>query len=593
MIKKLKSIKGVDVLSYESIKGIVKSCLFGVDIDPIAIEVLKMTISLKLVLTKHLKPEPVEKILSEISGNFQLGNSIVGTDINMNYKLTSQTQIDQVPKDYSDIFPKIMENGGFTHIFTNPPYIEPKHYKAKWPEVYEYLRDRYLIKKGKTDISMFFIERVFELLKENGEVGIIIQKRFFTTNYGRKMREWLSRNNYIVEIKEYMSNKIFRDKTTYIAMIHAKKSINTHLTYNVSKLEVNTDRSNLINVINNVDFTSNMTQKELLDSPSWSYRYFKNSSIILRLINDKNFYTVNKSDGLRVTVGPQALDKQYYFIRNAKKVNGYIEGEISYKDPKTNVKRTKYVNIEEDLAKKIYENKNLNSFESFNDDTISTYLIFPYDNNAKLLDINVIEHNYPNAYRYLKWMDEKSTNERRENPDEFYGFTRNQNLKYISYAKIFVPMTAKRVIASLSESDVYGDNSNINAIIDIKNNDINYLKALTVIFNSEIFSLLAMCNSGEARSGYYKMNKQFIGEVPIPVLEDNEVHYLSNIYDNILKTIDMYDIAYGSQKDYVYQTLKDLQEDQNNFIENKYNLTKSEIDMLKEGIDLDSINWLK
>lgn len=593
LIKKLKEIKGVEILSYESIKNIVKSCLYGVDIDPIAIEVLKMTISLKLVLTKHLKPEPLDKILNEISYNFRLGNSIVGSDINKKHKLSARTLMMQIPTDYADIFPEIMEDGGFTHIFTNPPYIEPKYYKSEWPVIYEYLRDRYLIKKGKTDVSMFFLERAFELLRYDGELGIVIQKRFFTTDYGKKMRDWLAKNKFIVGIKEYMSNSIFRYKTTYIAIIHCKKSKNKSLSYNASISEVDNDRSNLIEIINNVDFSRMITQEELSESPNWSYRYFKNASIISKLINDEGFYTINNSNKLKVTVGPQALDKQYYFIRNAKQNNGVIKGEISYKDPDTNNKTVKIIKIEKDLAKRIYENNNLNSFENFRKDVDSTYLIFPYDNNAKLLDVNVLKSNYPLAYKYLKWMDSKSTNERRKEPNEFYGYTRNQNLKYISYAKIFIPMTSKRVIASLSEGNVYGDNSNINAIIDVVNDDINLLKALTVILNSEMFSLLAICLSGEARGSYYKMNKQFIGEVPIPKLNKDETSYLSNVYDNIIKTIDLYDIAYGNQKNYVYQALKKLQSEQNRFIENKYNLKKCEIDVLKDGINLKSLNWLE
>ena len=593
LIKKLKQLKRVEILPYESIKSIVKSCLFGVDIDPIAIEVLKMTISLKLILTQHLKPEPIEKILNEISSNFQLGNSIVGNDIKKSHKLSIKTLIEQIPTDYSDIFPEIMKNGGFSYIFTNPPYIEPKYYKGDWPEVYDYLRNRYLIKKGKTDISMFFLERVFELLKINGELGIVIQKRFFTTSYGKKMREWLTNNNYIVGIKEYMSNSIFRYKTTYIAIIHAKKDMNINVNYQASILEVNNDRNNLNKVITNVDFSKKMSQIELSQSPTWSYRYFKNSSLISKLLSKKTFYTINSSDRLKITVGPQALDKQYYFLRNGKHNNGFVEGEISYRDPKTNIKTIKNIKIEEDLAKRIYENNNLNSFENFNKDLISTYLVFPYDSKAKLLKINDLKNKYPSAYKYLKWMDKRSTNIRRKDPDEFYGYTRNQNLKYISYAKIFVPMTSKRVIASLSEKNIYGDNSNINAIIDSENNDITLLKALTVILNSEIFSLLAISLSGEAKGGYYKMNKQFIGEVPIPILNAKEVSILAHMYDDIIKIIDMYKTAYGSQKKYVYNMLEKLQQDQNDFIEKKYNLSYDDLNTLKKEIDLKSLNWLE
>ena len=70
LISKMKEIHGLEILPYEKIKLIVKNCIYGVDIDPVAIEVLKMTLSLKLVMTQHEKPEPIEKMLGEFSSNF-------------------------------------------------------------------------------------------------------------------------------------------------------------------------------------------------------------------------------------------------------------------------------------------------------------------------------------------------------------------------------------------------------------------------------------------------------------------------------------------------------------------------------------------
>lgn len=593
LISKMKEIHGLEILPYEKIKLIVKNCIYGVDIDPVAIEVLKMTLSLKLVMTQHEKPEPIEKMLGEFSSNFQLGNSIVEPDIYDMYDLPEIEKFEQVPMDYVNKFPEVMKIGGFSYVLTNPPYIEPKHFKSNWPVTYSYLRDRYLIKEGKADISMFFLERVFELLRENGKLGIIIQKRFFTTSYGKKIRDWLAEEKYLTGIKEYISNDLFKFKTTYVALLYAVKKENAQITYSVSQEEVNKDRGNLHSVIEGNNFETKLSADDLLQAPTWSYRYFRNAKILRDLVEQDNFFTINNSTRFKVTVGPQALDKQYYFLRNTRKFNGCVEGEINFTNPNTGTKETKIVKIEEELAKPIYENDNLNSFVDFERNQIKTYLIFPYDKDANLIELEKLKNDYPMSYAYLTWMDTMSTNQRRKDPDEFYGYTRNQNLKLIDKAKIFIPMTARRVIASLSHGNIYGDNSNINAIVDEKYNEIDSLKALTIILNSELLTLLAISVSGEARGGYYKMNKQFIGEVPIPKLIESEIKMLSGVYDEILSTIERYEDSYGDQKKIVLDTLIKLQKKQNDFVYSKYNLNEEDIISLKDGVDLDSLNWLK
>lgn len=593
LIMKMKEIQGLEILPYEKIKLIVKNCIYGVDIDPVAIEVLKMTLSLKLIMTQHNKPEPIERMLGEFSSNFQLGNSIVEPDIYDKYELPEIEEFEQIPMYYSEKFPEVMEMGGFSYVLTNPPYIEPKHFKSNWPVTYRYLRDKYLINEGKADISMFFLERVFELLRKDGKLGIIIQKRFFTTSYGKKMRDWLAEEKYLTGIKEYISNDLFKFKTTYVAVLFAMKKQNTQIKYSVSQEEVNKDRGNLHSVIAGNNFETKLSTNDLLQAPTWSYRYFRSAKILKDLVEKDNFFTINNSGRFKVTVGPQALDKQYYFLRNTKKRNGYVEGEISFNNPNSGIRENKIVKLEEELAKPIYENDNLNSFVNFERNQIKTYLIFPYDKDANLIKLEELKNNFPKSYTYLTWMDSMSTNQRRKDPDEFYGYTRNQNLKLIEKSKIFVPMTAKRVIASLSFGNIYGDNSNINAIVDEKYNDIDSLKALTVILNSEIFSLLAISVSGEARGGYYKMNKQFIGEVPIPKVTDSEIKFLSKIYDGVLSTIERYEDSYGDQKKFVFARLKKLQKEQNDFVYKKYNLNEDYIISLKHDIDLDSLNWIK
>lgn len=584
ILNRLHEIKGESELPYELIKSIVKNCLYGVDIDPVAIEVLKMTISLKLIMSNHKPVEPIENMLSDFEGNFQLGNSIVSTDIfdYSNIKLSQTEKIEQNPTDYSEIFPEIISQGGFTHVLTNPPYVEPKHFRKNWPETHKYFKETYISNSGKSDISLFFLEKVFDIVRTHGKVGIIIQKRFFNAGYGKNIRKWLAEKGYLSYVKEYNANNIFKSKITYIALLVGEKTKNEDIDYEISLDQVNSKRTNLIEIIEKKDDNLKFSNKELLTAPQWSYRYFKSALIINSLLAN-DFFTINGSKRFKVTVGPQVLDKSFYVLYAATFEDDNIVGKNKKGDK---------VCIEKELVKPLYENEKMNSFTNFEVEEISKYIIFPYDDEGNLIPIDKIKSEYPLSFKYFDYVKEESTNAFRKNPDEFYGYTRVQNINLIKNPKVFIPMTGKRVIASLSKSNIFGDNSNINAIVD-KKNDITTLKAITVIMNSKIFNLLTIPLTGDASGGYYKMNKQFIGEVPIPILSLTEIRYLSTIYDKIEENIKLYYTVYGDRTNLVLRELQELQSEQNNFMLEKYNLSTEEISILQQDVDVRSLDWLK
>ena len=286
IVNRIKEIKNNKVLDYWELKDIITNSLYGVDIDPVALEVLKMTMSIKLITTEHKKIEPVSSLLSEFSDNFKLGNTLVDTDDSS--KLLPKNEIElQYPSNYHDLFPEIfIKQKGFTHLVGNPPYIEPKHFKEHFPETLDYLKKKYVSNKGKADISMFFLERFFELVKEDGKVGTIIQNRFFKTSYGKPLRQFLSKKGYITEIIDYKTNKLFYGKITYVSIILGVNNKNSNVIYRYSKGNVNKTRGNLTGIISNKEQQILISQKDLENSSIWSYLNFKANNIYKDLINN-------------------------------------------------------------------------------------------------------------------------------------------------------------------------------------------------------------------------------------------------------------------------------------------------------------------
>ncbi|WP_051227903.1 class I SAM-dependent DNA methyltransferase [Gillisia sp. JM1] len=88
-------------------------------------------------------------------------------------------------------FPEVLnEEGdyvGFDVVIGNPPYIQQR--KSQGATVL--FRELYSVYSGTADLSVFFFERAFRLLKDKGQFAFISTNKFFNTEYGKPLRRFL------------------------------------------------------------------------------------------------------------------------------------------------------------------------------------------------------------------------------------------------------------------------------------------------------------------------------------------------------------------------------------------------------------------
>lgn len=87
-------------------------------------------------------------------------------------------------------FKEVFDKGGFDIVIGNPPYIEHKKLK----DIAYLLRDKYKVYSGATDISAYFFELGFNLLKKKGTLQYISSNKFFNTGWGKELRKYLLEN---------------------------------------------------------------------------------------------------------------------------------------------------------------------------------------------------------------------------------------------------------------------------------------------------------------------------------------------------------------------------------------------------------------
>ena len=134
-------------------QAIIKHNLFGIDIDPTALELAAQTLSMKLRL-------PVE----QCRGNLWRGDALFDDDLGARC-------VD-----------------AFDVVVTNPPYLSARNLD---PKRVARIKRRY--PASWRDAYACFIERSLEFVKEGGRVGILAMQSFMFTGAFQKLREKLGR----------------------------------------------------------------------------------------------------------------------------------------------------------------------------------------------------------------------------------------------------------------------------------------------------------------------------------------------------------------------------------------------------------------
>lgn len=489
------------ILTLEGRKAIINHCIYGVDINPEAVEVSKLSLSLKLI--DNYRPQDFEvvgimgsQILQGIGSNIKCGNSLVGKDIESvcpsigkNIKELQATNA----FDWESEFPEVFEKGGFDFVIGNPPYVEVKNYNVGLPSMAAYIKTVYASSRnGKIDLAIPFIEKGIKLLNANGRLGYIIQKRFFKDQYGKGIRKMLTDpKHYLLDgIYDYEETNLFKGRITYVAILVC----DNHPYESKEVWYMNSKDSNKNRLMPNNIFA---------ESP-WNFESTQLSTLRARLAEQLG----TLKEVCHVKVGLQVLWNDAYQIIADKIIDGFIYGHSKIDDN---------VIIEYKACRPLLCNER---FAPLTKREYKTFAIFPYSvsEEGKVSEISISDYTaeFPKAGKYLtKHKAEICKNVQTLPKEQWHLFTRANNHGAI-YQKLCVPMTAKYPQASVVlDKHVYCDNANM-FFIQIENVDETRLYALAAIINSTIFYTFAKNIANPQSGGYFKFNKQFLDPIPVP-----------------------------------------------------------------------------
>ncbi len=264
---------------------LIENCIYGVDIQPIAIQISKLRFFISLVIDQKVdknRPNSGIKALPNLETKFIAANSLIGIDKPQNLLYTEdieeiEEKIKQIKHKFFqaktrtakmslqkkdkelrerlsemlskdipfedskkianfDIFDQSSSadwfdpewmfgvRDGFDIVIGNPPYIQLQKNAGLLAKMYR--KFNYKVFNSMGDIYTLFYEKGIELLKENGHLCFITSNKWMRAGYGELLREFFSRHNPKVLVD--LGPGIFESATvdTNILLIQKKDNEN-------------------------------------------------------------------------------------------------------------------------------------------------------------------------------------------------------------------------------------------------------------------------------------------------------------------------------------------------------------------------------
>lgn len=449
----------------KSYYDIFKDNIFGIDIQNYSIERTKLLLSLMALLD--------------------------GEDCNFQFNL-------YVANTLSFDFSKI---GLLDIIVGNPPYVCARNMTDESRE----LLDKWTVASaGNSDLYIPFFQIAIENIVDGGKIGLITMNSFLTSLNGRALRSYFKDTSYNIKIVDFRGYQVFHGKRTYTCLFFLIKEKSATVKY----------FSNPSGSVQNQDFNYEMFEYCNLDSNrGWKFNKFQ----VTRYIENVG---IPLGEFCKTRHGIATLCNKVYVFQPIRTKNATFIFE----------KNGIEIEIEKDICRPIVNSNKFNSDVDLND--IIEYIIYPYFINslgkAEIIDEEVLQTQFPLAYRYLKSRKDILEMRDKGNTNKYpawYAFGRSQSLIMPKY-KLFFPKIANRPLHCVICDDASLLLYNGISFVSEEKNRILLLKK---VLESNYFWNYVVANSKPYSSNYYSLNGVNIMHFGIPCFTQEQIKILLSL----------------------------------------------------------------
>lgn len=554
-------------LTIQEKKQILINNIYGVDIDPQAVEVTKLSLLLKVLegesrdVIEAQQKLFQERALPNLEDNIKCGNSLIGSDFYDNDKLIlSADEVKRINAfDWNMEFPKIMENGGFDTVIGNPPYIRIQAMKEWAALEVEHYKQKYVsASKGNYDIYVVFVEKGLDLLNEKGLLGFILPHKFFNAKYGQSLRSLIAEGKYLDKIIHFGDLQIFKNATTYTNLLFLNKTGNKN--FNFVKVD------DLVKWYASGECIEGKIALNKVTGDEWNFIVGEGAKLIEKL----NEIPVKLNDVAKIFQGlVTGADK--IFILDSP---GDIEKDILHPYLKSN------------------------SIVPYGYPDINKCILFPYyvqDGEAKLIPQSDFISKYPNGWEYLK--NNQSALKDREkgkwNHKQWYAFGRSQNLTQMDEPKLIIQVLSLNPRWIYDDASLYMTGGGSGPFYGLRplNPEVNMFYMMGIL-NSKLFGFIIANQSTKMRGGYIKYSKQYIEKAPFHIINLQDPAE-TNIHDKIVLLVkqmlqlnkNLANTKIPNDKKMIQRQIDATDKQINNLVYELYDLTDEEIQIVEDSVN--------
>lgn len=491
-------------------RKILTNCIYGVDINPLAVEVAKLNLNLRLLEGCNaseldaFRAQTGLKLLPDLSENIKCGNSIVDSAF---YQFDQRAQNDIAilrdirPFDWNDEFAPCQ----FDAVVGNPPYIRVQAMKKYRTNEYDFIRSGFCklttTKESLVDKYQIFIDRALSLLNKDGFLGMIVPNKFMTITTGKSLRGLLSKSNSIVKLVDFGAVQVFPGRLTYTCIFVATPSMQETFDYQ--------------KVLSLPDFVAAPSEaartyfeSELGEDP-WSFPP--------AILKDHLSRLEAKCDSLeslaKVFVGLQTSNDNAYVIQPKRKDGScYVFDSLTGREAK----------VEEPLCRPCLLDV---PFECYAQPKPNTMIIFPYElvgSSWKPIPLSSLKESAPHAFAYFKSIEEQlRSRSMKPIPDEesWHRFGRSQSLNRFNGTphiiwtvmsqepKYEIDYTGRIMFTGGGNGPFYG--------LELKDDTAESIEYIAAVLCYWFTEAIIRYKTSVFNQNYYSHGKQFVQGLPI------------------------------------------------------------------------------
>ena len=485
--------------------------VYGVDIDAQAVDVTQVSLYLKLLedettaSSNQFELQFHETLLPSLGGNIVCGNSLIGSDILSGQLFASDEERALNPMDFEAAFPQVMRAGGFDAIVGNPPYIRIQTLNETNPHAVAHFGQTYkAASKGNYDIYVVFVERALQLLNKEGVLGYILPHKFFNAKYGAGLRNVIAAGKHLAKIVHFGDQQVFAGATTYTCLLFLSKKRQSEFEFEKVKDLAGWAAGPALGSVTPAEH--GMLDAGKATVAEWNF----NVGISTVLLDNLSQMPVKLGDFADVFVGLQTSADDVFIL------------DLIKEGPNSLVLQSKSLastwTFEKDLFQPVVSGIDVNRYAQL---PTRQFILFPYevvDEQAILLEFELVESKYPKTARYLlanqKRLENREGGKFRDK--KWYRFGRSQNLGIQNRIKLCTPRLVNFLYSAFDrDGRFFLDNVDVGGIT-LKNSygSHSYLYLLGLL-NSFVLRFYFPSVSAPFRGGFMSANKQFLSQLPI------------------------------------------------------------------------------